>query len=88
MTRSNVVLYYEIRSFRIIDVPGYNDVADLAERMSFAEHWKLVAESSEFHFTLSKVPLDAEQSAFFQLEIRNKNGTFEVKGGMQNHYGN
>ena len=62
---------YEIRSFRIIDA-GYNDVADFAERICFAEHWKLVAESSEFHFTLSKVPLDAEQSAFFQLEIRKK----------------
>ena len=26
---------------------------NFAERISFAEHWKLVAESSEFHLTLS-----------------------------------
>ena len=31
-----------------------DNVADIAERISFAEHWKLVAESSEFHFTLSR----------------------------------
>ena len=29
-------------------------VADIAERFSFAEHGKLVAESSEFHLTLSR----------------------------------
>ena len=51
-----VILYYEIHSFRIIDVPGCNDnVAVFAERISFAEHWKLVAESSEFHLTLGRV---------------------------------
>ena len=34
---------------------GCNDiVADIAERISFAEHGKLVAESSEFHLTLSR----------------------------------
>ena len=38
---------------------------NFTERMSFAEHWKLVAELSEFHFTLSRVH-------FFQLEIRKK----------------
>ena len=31
-----------------------NYVADFAERISFAEHGKLVAESSEFHLTLSR----------------------------------
>ena len=29
-------------------------VADIAERISFAEHGKLVAESSEFHLTLTR----------------------------------
>ena len=29
-------------------------VADIAERISFAEHGKLVAESSEFHLTCIK----------------------------------
>ena len=38
---------------------------NFAERISFAEHWKLVAESSEFHLTLNK-------AHFFQLEIRKK----------------
>ena len=48
-----VILYYEIHSFRIIDVPGCNNnVADFAERISFAKHGKLVAES-----------FNAEQSA-------------------------
>ena len=31
-----------------------DNVADIAKRISFSEHWKLVAESSEFHFTLSR----------------------------------
>ena len=32
-----------------------NDIVDdIAERISFAEHGKLVAESSEFHLTLSR----------------------------------
>ena len=35
------------------------------EGISFAEHWKLVAESSEFHLELKRVH-------FFQLEIRQK----------------
>ena len=42
-------------SFRIID--RCNDiinVVDFAERISFAEHGKLVAESSEFHLTLNR----------------------------------
>ena len=82
-----VILHYEIHSFIMIDVPGSNDnnyVADFAERISFAEHWKLVAEhwklvaehwklvaeSSEFHLTLSR-------AHFFQLDIRTqKSRTF------------
>ena len=38
------------------------------EGISFAEHWKLVAESSEFHLTLKR----AHRVHFFQLEIRQK----------------
>ena len=36
-------------------------VADIAERISFAEHEKLVAESSEFHLMLSR----AHKAHFF-----------------------
>ena len=36
--------------------------------ISFTEHWKLVAESSEFHLTLKRV----HRVHFFQLEIRKK----------------
>ena len=43
-------------------------VADIAERISFAEHGKLVAKSSEFHLTLSR----AHKAHFFKLEIRKK----------------
>ena len=39
---------------------------------SFAEHWKMVAESSEFHLMLKR----AHRAHFFQLEIRPKSGTF------------
>ena len=42
------------------------------EGISFAEHWKLVAESSEFHLTLKR----AHRVHFFQLEICQKSGTF------------
>ena len=38
------------------------------EGISFAEHWKLVAESFEFHLTLIR----AYRVHFFQLEIRQK----------------
>ena len=34
------------------------EVADLAERMSFAEKWRLGAESSEFHLTLNRAHLE------------------------------
>ena len=62
-----MILCYEMHSFRII-------VADFAERISFAEQWKLVAESSQFHFTLSR----AHRAHFFQLEIRKKAGHFKA----------
>ena len=42
------------------------------EGFSFSEHRKLVAESSEFHLTLKT----AHRVHFFQLEIRQKSGTF------------
>ena len=77
------ILYYEIHSFRIIYVPGCNNmfdyVADFAERITFAEHGKLVAESSEFHLTLSR----AHRAHFFQLEIRKKAGHFKWKAGKR-----
>ena len=38
------------------------------EGISFAEHWKLVAESSELHLTLKR----AHRMHFFQIEIRQK----------------
>ena len=43
-----------------------------SERISIAEHRKLVAESSEFHLTLSRAHLDPSIAHFFQLEIRKK----------------
>ena len=43
-------------------------VADLAERISVAEHWKLVAESSEFHLTLSR----AHRAHFFSTRNTQK----------------
>ena len=45
-----------------------------AERIRFADHSKLVTESSEFHLTLNR-------SHFVQLEIRKISGTFYVKSG-------
>ena len=54
--------HWQLSRFRIIDVPVCNDiVADIAERISFTEHGRLVAESSEFHFTLSR----AHKAQFF-----------------------
>ena len=41
----------------------------IARQISFAEHGKLVAESSEFHFTLSR----AHFSKFYNLSLREKN---------------
>ena len=41
---------------------------NFAVRISFSEHWKLVAESSEFHLTLKRT----HRTHFFQLEIRKK----------------
>ena len=37
--------------------------------LRIAEHWKLVAESSEFHLTLSR---ESHRANFFQLEIGKK----------------
>ena len=45
-----------------------HSLCNFAERISFAEHWELVAESSEFHLTLNRAP----KAHFFQLEIRQK----------------
>ena len=59
-------------SHRIIDVPGCDDVSNFADRISFAEHGKLVVESSEFHLTLA----ERIQAHFFQPEIPKKSGTF------------
>ena len=42
------------------------------EGICFAEHWKLVAESSEFLLTLKR----AHRVYFFPLEISQKSGTF------------
>ena len=50
-----------------------------AERIWFAEHWKLFAESSEFDLTLSR----ANRAHFFQLEIRKKAGHFKRKAGKR-----
>ena len=50
---------------------------NFAERISLAEYWKLVAESSEFHLTLNR----AHRVHFFQLEIRKISGTFKMKSG-------
>ena len=41
---------------------------NIAERISFVEHRKLVAESCEFDFTLSRV----HRAHFFELQIRKK----------------
>ena len=43
-------------------------VAYFTERISFAEHWKLVAESSEFHLMLSR----PHRAHFLQLKILQK----------------
>ena len=40
-----------------------------AERISFAEHWELVAESSELHLTLNR-------AHFFPARKTQKSGTF------------
>ena len=67
-----VLFYYEIGAYTVSEslmslFASCNDiVADIAEKISFAEHGKLVAESSEFHLTLSR----AHKAHFFsQLEI-------------------
>ena len=58
MTRSMVILYYEIHSFRIIEslvvtIGGYVATSEPFSP-GFAEHCKVVTESSEFHLTLDR----------------------------------
>ena len=64
-----MVILYEIHSFRIIDVPGCNDMLPTSQSESAsAEHWidwKLFVVSSEFHLTLKRV----HRAHFYQLEI-------------------
>ena len=43
-----------IRKMRLL-VPIKFSVADFAERISFAEHWKLVAEASEFYSCIDSI---------------------------------
>ena len=50
-------------------------VADIAERISFAEHGKLVAESSEFHLTLSR----AHKAPFSNSKYAKKAGRIAGK---------
>ena len=68
------ILYYEIHSFRIIYVPGCNDMLPTSQsELPLPNTGRcMVAESSEFDLTLSK----AHRAHFFQLEIRKKSGTF------------
>ena len=55
----------------------HNFFYNFAERISFADHWKLVAESSEFHLTLSR----AHRAHFSQLEIRKKKRNISSESG-------
>ena len=48
---------------------------NFAERIGFSEHWKLAAESSEFHLTLSR----AYRAHFFQFEILKKRDILSEK---------
>ena len=50
-----------------------------AARIIFAERCKLVAESCEFHLTLSR----AHRAHFSQLEIHKKAGHFKLKAGKR-----
>ena len=49
-----------------------------SERISIAEHWKLDAESYEFHLTLSRVHLER---IFSNLKYAKKAGHFKSKAG-------
>ena len=83
MTRSNGALVLRNRAYTFSEslmslFVSCNDiVADISERISFAEHGKLVAESSEFNLTLSRV----HKSIFFLTRNTQKSGTFQVKSG-------
>ena len=76
-----VILYYGTHSFRIIDVPGCNDMlpTSLTElALQSTGSWrksKLVAESSEFHLTLRR----ERRAHFSQLEIRKKRDILSEK---------
>ena len=48
---------------------------NFAERISFAEHWKLVAESSEFHLT----PIRAHRAHFSNFRYAKKRDTLSEK---------
>ena len=65
---SCITKYIVSESLMSLFVSCNDIIADIAERIGFAEHGKLVAESSEFHLTLSR----AHKAHFFQLEIRKK----------------
>ena len=55
---------------RDIFIPATHIFYNFAERISFAEHLTLVAESTELHLTLSR-------AHFFHLVIRKKTGQFK-----------
>ena len=55
----------------------FTKIYQFSERISIAEHWKLVAESSEFHLALSRAHLER----IFSNSNFAKNGTFYVKSG-------
>ena len=51
-----------------------------SERISIAEHWKLVAESSEFYLTLSRAHL---ARIFSNSKYEKKAGHFKSKAGKR-----
>ena len=52
---------------------------NFAERISFGEHWKLVAESSEFHLMLSR----AHSAHFCPTQNTQKTGHFMGEAGKR-----
>ena len=61
--------YYAVRTRSQVNKQAkHTTFYKFEEGISFAKHWKLVAESSEFHLTLKT----AHRVHFFQLEIRQK----------------
>ena len=53
---------------------------NFSERISIAEHWKLVAESSESHLTLSRAHLER---IFSNSKYAKKAGYFKSKAGKR-----